>query len=208
VDPTLAYRRHPYGWTALHMAVTNQKPAIVDLILSRSTAAINERDSWDGSDDKRASFASDRFPHKAMRNSTALHYACLLGDMEIVEVLLRQGADWTIKDKNNLLPERCIDVSNGDDKKHEFKRLCEEWLKRREEEDELKRAKELEENDQLKRTEKLEEDDQSKQSKQSKEAEEEELKRVKKLAEDEELLQRRKRQSECFSSLLLSQLLH
>jgi ATP-dependent Clp protease ATP-binding subunit ClpB len=120
--------------------------------------------------------------------------------MEIVEVLSREGADWTIKDANDFLPEHCIDVSNGDDKKHEFKRLCEERSKKREEEDELKRAKELEE-DQLKQAEKLEEDDQPKQSKK---AEEEELKRAKKLAEDEELLKRRKRQSECFSSLLSS----
>jgi ankyrin repeat protein len=72
--PELAYGRHPYGWTALHVAVMNQKPAIVDLILSRSTAALNKRDSWDGSDNQRASFASNRFPHRAVRgfDSSAL----------------------------------------------------------------------------------------------------------------------------------------
>ena len=131
------------------MAVMNRKPAIVDLILSRSTAALNKCDSWDGSDNQCVSFASNRFPHWGMRKLTALHYACLLGDMEIVEVLLRHGAQWTISDSIGLFAERYIDVSNGDGKKHEFTRLCvEETLKQlemREQEYELKRAKEVEE---------------------------------------------------------------
>ena len=107
------------------MAVMNQKPTIVDLILSRSTTTVNEYDSWKGSNNHRTSFASDRYPHRALRESTALHYACLLGDMEIAEVLLRHGAMWTISDSIGLLPVDYIDVSKGDDKKAEFNRLCE-----------------------------------------------------------------------------------
>jgi ATP-dependent Clp protease ATP-binding subunit ClpB len=177
----------------------NQNPAIVNLILSRSTAALNEPDSWDGSDDERASFASDKFSHRALRESTALHYACLLGDMEITEALLKQGAKWTIADDNNLLPEHCIDVSNGDDKKKEFKRLCEEELmraKKREEEEELKQTNKPTDEEQLKLPKKPEDDEES---------EEEELKQAEKRAEDEELLKRRKRQSKfLYCSCLVS----
>ncbi|KIM72155.1 hypothetical protein PILCRDRAFT_16389 [Piloderma croceum F 1598] len=208
VKPELAYRDHPYGWTALHVAVINQKPIIVDLILSRSIVALNSQDSWNGSYNQRGSFASNKFPHREVRGFTALHYACLLGDMEIVEVLLRRGAKWAISDYNNLLPEHYIDVSKGDDKKHEFKRLCEEetskQLKLREQEDELRRAKEAEE--QSKQSTKLAEEAQA--SKEAKKREEAELRRTKGLEEEEskrleveeELLKRRTRQSKCLFS--------
>ena len=188
VKPELAHGQHPYGWTALHVAVMNRKPTIVDLILSRSIAALNECDSWDSSDKYRASFASNGFAHRAVHGSTALHYACLLGDMETVKVLLRHGAQWTIPDNIGLLPEHYINVSHGVDKKHEFKCLCEE--------DELRRAKELEE--QLK---KLAEEEALKQSK--KREKEDELRRAKeleeqskKLAEEEALKQSKKREKE------------
>jgi len=72
------------------------------------------------------SFASDRFPHRALHGSTALHYTCLVGDMEIVGVLLGHGAKWTKHDSIDLLPNHYVDVSNGDSKKVEFKYLCEE----------------------------------------------------------------------------------
>ena len=167
VKPELAHGQHPYGWTALHVAVMNRKPTVVDLILSRSIAALDERDLWDGSDKYRVLFASNGFAHRAVRGSTALHYACLLGDMETVKVLLRHGAQWTIPDNIGLLPEHYIDVSHGVDKKHEFKRLCEE--------DKLRRAKMLEE--------------------QSKKLAEEALKQSKKREQEES--KRRMRQSKC-----------
>jgi Ankyrin repeats (3 copies) len=180
VKPKLAHGRHPYGWTALHVAVMNRKPAIVDLILSGSIAALNKRNSWDGSNKHRASFAPNGLAHRAVRGSTALHYACLLGDMETVKVLLRHGAQWTIPDNIGLLPEHYIDVSHGVDKKHEFKCLCEE--------DELRRAKELEE-----QSKKLAEEETLKQSK--KREQEDQLRRTKELEEKES--KRRMRQSKC-----------
>jgi ATP-dependent Clp protease ATP-binding subunit ClpB len=196
----------------------NRKPTIIDLILSRSTAAVDERDSWDGSNEQRSSFASDRFPHRALRLSTALHYACLVGDIEIVKVLLRHGAKWTISDSIGLLPEYYIDVSSGDGKRLEFKRLCEEetlkQLKKREQEDELRRAKELEEKEESKRLTKLEEESKrltklEEESKRLKElAGEEEAKRLKKLEDEEALLERRRRQSKCFPSPPLTVLMH
>jgi ATP-dependent Clp protease ATP-binding subunit ClpB len=206
VKPELAHFEHPHGWTALHVAVMNQKHTIVDLILSRSIAALNSHDSWDGSYKQRGSFASNRFPHREVRGFTALHYACLVGDMEIMGTLLRRGAKWTISDDNNVLPEHYINVSNGDDKKHEFKRLCEEetskQLKLREQEDKLRRAKEAEE--QSKQSTKLAEEAQASKKREqeaelrrTKEFEEEE--ESKRLKVEEELLKRRTRQSKCFS---------
>lgn len=189
----------------------NQKSAIVDLILSRSAAAVDKRDSWNGSEsnERRASFASDRFPHRALRGSTALHYACLLGDMEIVGALLRHGAKWTIPDSIGLLPEYYVDISSGDGKKHEFKCLCEEeTLKRAKklaEEEESKRSEKLAEEEELKRAKKLVEAESKRTKKLAKEealkrakelAEEEESERSKKLAKEEELKQAKKLEDE------------
>jgi hypothetical protein len=145
--------------------------------------------------------------------------------MEIVGVLLRHGAKWTISDSMDLLPDHYIDVSNGDGKMVEFKRLCEEEtsqeLKKRKEEDELRQAKEREaeleraaEEEESKRLKKLEEErkrlkklakeEESKRLKkleeESNRAKEEELKRLKKLEDQEALLKRRTRQRKCFPS--------
>ena len=58
--------------------------------------------------------------------------------MKIVEVLLRNGAKWTISDGNDLLPENYASV-NGDSTIQEFKRLCEkERLIRGEEEESIR----------------------------------------------------------------------
>ena len=179
----------------------NRKCTIIDLILSRSTAAVDKRDSWSGSNERRASFASDRFPYRALRGSTALHYACLLGDMEIVGALLRHGAKWTIPDSIGLLPEYYVDISSGDGKKHEFKCLCEEeTLKRAKklaEEEESKRSEKLAEEEELKRAKKLVEAQSKRTKKLAKElAEEEESERSKKLAKEEELKQAKKLEDE------------
>lgn len=72
--------------------------------------------------------------------------------MKIVEVLLRNGADWTVSDGNDLLPMNYISV-NGDSKMQEFERLCEEEELRRAErlaeEEELRRARRLSEEEEL-----------------------------------------------------------
>jgi ATP-dependent Clp protease ATP-binding subunit ClpB len=77
--------------------------------------------------------------------------------MKIVEVLLRNGAEWTISDGDDLLPEDYAGV-NGDGKTQEFKCLCEEVELEREEE-ELERSKKHEVQKELEKSKKLGEDD-------------------------------------------------
>jgi len=98
--------------------------------------------------------------HRTMQRrcgSTPLHYACLLGNMKIAEVLLRNGAEWTISDGNDLLPENYASV-NGDSKMQEFKRLCKEETSIRGERDRLKNLeaqKEVEKKKKLREEEEL-----------------------------------------------------
>ena len=60
--------------------------------------------------------------------------------MKIVEVLLRNGADWTISDSNNLLPKDYTHL-NGDKKMQEFKHLCDAETLIRAQEEELRLAR-------------------------------------------------------------------
>ena len=111
---------------ALQVAVKNRKPDDVNIPLAES----RDRMLWRLFQDDETS------PQK---KSTQLHYACLLGDMKIVEVLLRNGADWTISDSNDLLPEDYARL-NGDRKMQEFKRLYEMEALIRAQEEELRWA--------------------------------------------------------------------
>jgi ATP-dependent Clp protease ATP-binding subunit ClpB len=135
----LAHENHPSVLTALEVAVANRKPADVGPILSQSTATLNTRPPRNIWDDELSIFTPHAFDHMVVHGSTPLHYACLLGDMKIIEALLRNGAEWTISDGSNLLPEDYVGV-NGDGKMREFKRLCEEETSKRGEEEELRWA--------------------------------------------------------------------
>jgi len=111
----------------LQVAVKNRKPDNVNTPLSQSGHSFSWR-LFDSDDEE-----------SSEKRSTPLHYACLLGDMKIVEVLLRNGADWTIPDSNELLPKDYAHL-NGDRKMQEFKRLCEVEVLTRAEEEELNLA--------------------------------------------------------------------
>ncbi|TDL18818.1 hypothetical protein BD410DRAFT_460421 [Rickenella mellea] len=132
-NPSLIAQRKWEGWGALHSAVINKQHDILDLFLSKDEKIIDMRDYWSGSFDctNRLSFASDEFAHRAQEGSTALHYACLMGDMVAADKLLRAGADWKTTDSRELLPEDHINVEHGDEIKLHFKSLCEEEDQRR-----------------------------------------------------------------------------
>jgi len=124
------------------MAIADRKPANINLIPPRSD---------DSDEDGSYSFFHRTLPRR-QRESTPLHYASLLGNMKIVELLLKNGAEWTKSDGNDLLPENYASV-NGNGKMQAFKRLCEEEESRRPErlaeEEELRQAAKLAEEEEL-----------------------------------------------------------
>jgi len=157
MKPELARENHPAVLTALQVAVLDRKPANINLIPPQSNG------------------------------STPLHYACLLGNTKVVEVLLRNGAEWTTSDGNNLLPE---DYSSFtcDSKVQEFKRLCKEEASRRKEKKELRWAGRFAEKLELEREEETAELERLKKLEVQKE-----LERKKKLEEEEELRKRQRK---------------
>ncbi|CAA7257411.1 unnamed protein product [Cyclocybe aegerita] len=171
--PELARDKHPSILEALQVAVADRKPADINILLPSSSTSGNLDSGW---------------PQIEKRVSTPLHYSCLVGNMRIAEILLRNGAEWTISDSNDLLPEDYAAL-NGDSQMQEFKRLCEKEAAIRAEEEELRLAARVAEELKLKREQEKQELErlQKRELEAQKEAEE------KKLREEEEL---RKRQAE------------
>ncbi len=70
-------------------------------------------------------------PYNIVNGATALHFACLVGNLELAGVLLRAGADWNIKDHSNRTPQDYIHDAHGECHANIFKRMCEEEDARR-----------------------------------------------------------------------------
>lgn len=110
----------------------NDTTACVKVLLEYDKKAVNMQDKWDDSQ-RRIMYYLARLnePFAFVQGCTALHHACIVGNMEVIEMLLKAGADWTIKDGKGRLAETFIRDSFGDERAEEFKRLCEEEAKRR-----------------------------------------------------------------------------
>ena len=90
------------GWYPIHVAVVTQKQELVDLLIPHlKRESISVRNSGDCSCHWQTFFNASNIATRRVRSgSTALHYACLLGNMPIVETLINAGADWKIKDNH------------------------------------------------------------------------------------------------------------
>lgn len=97
------------------MATIHQLPEFVKVILEVDKSVINQKDcrSCYSSDCANDSFANERFPHRFVKDATALHYASLTGNQQILEMLLKAGADWTLTDWRDRTPEQLIFDNNG-----------------------------------------------------------------------------------------------
>ena len=133
-DPERLYlRTNNYGWTPLHMATIRNNVDLVKLMLSygkESKECIDKRDLWDRYDGShgcmRHEFESDVYPHRLTKGPTALHYACMIGNMEIAEMLLHAGADYEKEDEMGLLPGQYIFEGEETKVKDAWRNLVEE----------------------------------------------------------------------------------
>ncbi|KLO08749.1 hypothetical protein SCHPADRAFT_597762 [Schizopora paradoxa] len=131
--PNLTTKIHPtQGWILLHLAVMNDTTECVKVLLEYDKKAANLQDKWDDSD-TRILYYLDRAnePFHYVQSCTALHHACIVGNMKTIKMLLEAGADWTIKDSKGRLAETFLRDSHGDERAKEFKVLCEEEAAKR-----------------------------------------------------------------------------
>ncbi|KAH8111537.1 P-loop containing nucleoside triphosphate hydrolase protein [Phellopilus nigrolimitatus] len=133
--PELASEVTRHDYTLLHLAVIRQLPRFVTLLISTAPSTLNELDGRDDHTSKTShnAFAPPTFPHQYVKVATPLHYACLTGNVEIIELLLKAGAVWEHKDFKGRTPEDLIYEcgENGDYVKTEFIRLRDEEDERR-----------------------------------------------------------------------------
>lgn len=150
-NPEFAQRLTYYNYYLIHMATIHQLPKFVEVVLEADKSVINQKDcrSNYSSDSSHASFSNNQFPHRFVKDATALHYACLSGNLEIIEILLKAGADWTLTDWKDRTPEQLIFDNDGNDTEVRdayFKLRDEEEARRkaRAEEEEARKKAEIE----------------------------------------------------------------
>lgn len=141
-NPEFAQRLTYYDYYLLHMATIHQLPKFVEVVLEADKTVINQKDcrSNYSSDASHVSFSNNQFPHRFVKDATALHYACLSGNLEIIEILLKAGADWTLTDWKDRTPEQLIFDNHGDDTE-----VKDAYIKLRDEEEARRKARAEEE---------------------------------------------------------------
>ena len=116
--------RTEYGFTVLQAATIRQMSPYIKAILAVDGLVINMKDyrqDHDSSD--LTKFGPKQFPHKYVVGATALHYACLTGNLEIIELLLKAGADWAADDSEGRKPEDLFHDRLDEDVKRAYVKL-------------------------------------------------------------------------------------
>lgn len=145
-NPDFVNKLLSHGWTLLHMATFRNETQIVEFLLSVLSnngcrrEVVNMTDEW--ITEHRKSYLSDRYPVGEVDRASALHYACMTGNMEVVKMLLRAGADWSIKDSTGRKPVDYFILHSDDGSlRKEFQRLCQDEEERRKETKEFVQVK-------------------------------------------------------------------
>ncbi|XP_042898690.1 mitochondrial disaggregase [Parasteatoda tepidariorum] len=130
-------QRHSYGWTALQVAAINGKTKVVEELLKLGAnpdlgddfsnvyqvakeKRVHSLEVWSTREEE---FSPRLSLRASFRNCTALHYAVLMDDYNLVEVLLKHGAN---PFKTNDLNHKPIDYTNNE----EMRELLQSYMKK------------------------------------------------------------------------------
>lgn len=141
--------RHPLGWTPLHVAAINGKVDNVKVLLEAGanpnlgdlfntvhrTAAEKKLNPFEVLLKREDEFNDVLNPNMTFLGFTALHYGVVAGKLEVVELLLKNGADPNVKDNSGHVP---LDYAEDPNLKEILKIYGEKYA-------ELQREKEVEE---------------------------------------------------------------
>lgn len=121
------------GWTLLHLAVVKHKTGLVQQLIAGGVDRnyVSSQDHWRCPPDVRSAWFGDTFPVTTVNKATALHYACLIGDVTLVRILLEAGANWTVTDSEGRKPEDYIYDTRLGALKKGFTHLCSQCAQRK-----------------------------------------------------------------------------
>ncbi|KLO08734.1 P-loop containing nucleoside triphosphate hydrolase protein [Schizopora paradoxa] len=116
-------------WTYLHVAVMNQYLPFIELIAEADSALVNTQ----GSEFHECIpfVHTHSMPYEKVDGATPLHLAGLIGNFEIIAVLLKSKADWNIKDNVGRTAHDYVLLAHGEDQAQAFKDMVEEEERRR-----------------------------------------------------------------------------
>ncbi|KAL5492071.1 hypothetical protein ACEPAI_3518 [Sanghuangporus weigelae] len=118
--PDLASRMTDDYFTLLHLAGIRMRRLFVELLVSTDKTLMDKCDvrsrckgvkkngMYEQYSSGSSSFSPLTIPHRHVRKATPLHYACLVQDMDIAQMLLEAGADLNIEDNEGRIPEDMI----------------------------------------------------------------------------------------------------
>ncbi|KAI5712785.1 hypothetical protein M8J76_010766 [Diaphorina citri] len=118
--------RHPLGWTPLHVAAINGKVDNVRVLLEAGanpnlgdlfntvhrTAAEKKMNPFEVLLKREDEFNDVLNPNMTFLGFSALHYGVVAGNTEVVELLLKSGADPTVKDNSGHIPSDYAEDAN------------------------------------------------------------------------------------------------
>ena len=118
ISPSLINLRHPLGWAPLHTVILSGEPSLVKFVLGLPGIDITIRD---GSTFNTTSSAADILCRQNelcpnicgtenTSGATALHFACMRGDWEILNLLLERYVSHDVQDDLKRLPLEYFDL--------------------------------------------------------------------------------------------------
>lgn len=134
-SPHLVQAQDANGWTLLHVSAMNENMYFVNDIIKRNPSTVNVQGKGF---ETCLPFVYQTFRQRPFTDgATALHIACCFGNMNLIEYLLKAGADWAITDDAGWTPgyyipdESWRSQTPGETTAQIFRRMCEEEGARR-----------------------------------------------------------------------------
>ena len=129
---------HDDGWYPLHTAALTGDFEIVKLIVSHPGVDLGKVDIYNYNPGPtpeefrvRAEQLSPALKTVKVKNATALHYACMAGNMDIIKLLIDKGASPGQGDWKGRMPMEYFDDQHVEEMK-EFHEIYKKWLERKE----------------------------------------------------------------------------
>lgn len=122
VSPSLINLPHPSGWFPIHAVILCGDPSFVEFVLrlpgvdlsKKDTSSFTDNSSKDGLLRRQKELCPDLAGTFNTHGATALHFACMRADFEILDLILEMPVDHHIKDNASRTPRDYFDYERVD----------------------------------------------------------------------------------------------